>query len=197
MTDKTVVSSETLEIAAPAELVWEVLTDFGRYGEWNQFCPSIEATLEIGSPVKMQVDLGMGLQEQVEYITCIEAPRKITWSMENKPGDPVHADRSQVVEALDEVNHPELVKSPPEDPGTYYLQVGAFRSEVGAERRLSEVVAILPEDVPARVLTSETEDALLHKVWVGPVASLEQEEQIEARIVENNLGTPLRVLVEH
>ena len=102
-----------------------------------------------------------------------------------------------VVEALDEVNHPELVKSPPEDPGTYYLQVGAFRSEVGAERRLSEVVAILPEDVPARVLTSETEDALLHKVWVGPVASLEQEEQIEARIVENNLGTSLRVLVEH
>ena len=102
MTDKTVVSSETLEIAAPAELVWEVLTDFARYGEWNEFCPSIEATLEIGSPVKMQVDLGMGLQEQVEYITLIEAPRKITWSMENKPGDPVHADRSQVVEALDD-----------------------------------------------------------------------------------------------
>ena len=44
----------------------------------------------------MQVDLGMGLQEQVEYITCIEAPRKITWSMANNPGDPIHADRSQV-----------------------------------------------------------------------------------------------------
>ena len=44
----------------------------------------------------------MGLQEQVEYITFIEAPRKITWSMENKPGDPIHADRSQVVEAIDQ-----------------------------------------------------------------------------------------------
>ena len=55
----------------------------------------------MGSPVKMQVDLGSGLQEQVEYITCIDAPTKITWSMENKPGDPIHADRSQVVTTVD------------------------------------------------------------------------------------------------
>lgn len=102
MSDKVVVSSETVTIDAPAELVWQVLVDFPAYGEWNDFCPSIEAQLVIGSPVKMQVDLGSGLQEQVEYITCIEAPRKITWSMENKPGDPVHADRSQVVEPIDE-----------------------------------------------------------------------------------------------
>lgn len=101
MADKIVVSSETVTIAAPAELVWEVLTDFARYGEWNEFCPSIDAELKIGSPVKMQVDLGMGLQEQVEYITCIEPPRMITWSMENNPGDPVHADRSQVVTPID------------------------------------------------------------------------------------------------
>ena len=86
MNDKVIVSSEKVAIAAPADLVWEVLTDFPRYGEWNEFCPSIEATLEIGSPVRMRVDLGMGLQEQVEFITVIDAPRKITWSMENKPG---------------------------------------------------------------------------------------------------------------
>lgn len=102
-----------------------------------------------------------------------------------------------VVEALDEVNHPELVKAPPADPGTYYLQVGAFRSETGAERRLAEVVAILPSGIPARVLTSETENSVLYKVWIGPMSSLEEEERIEARIIENKLGTPLRVLVEH
>lgn len=101
MSDKVVVSSETVTINAPAQLVWEVLTDFSAYGEWNAFCPSIEAQLVMGSPVKMQVDLGMGLQEQVEYITCIEAPRKITWSMANNPGDPIHADRSQVITPLD------------------------------------------------------------------------------------------------
>ena len=95
------VSSDVLTINAPAELVWQVIVDFEHYPLWNEFCPSIEAALELGSPVKMQVDLGSGLQEQVEYITRIEAPTKITWSMENKPGDPVHADRSQVVTALD------------------------------------------------------------------------------------------------
>ncbi|MEH6588123.1 MAG: SRPBCC domain-containing protein [Halioglobus sp.] len=95
------VSSDVLTINASAELVWQVIADFEHYALWNEFCPSIEAVLELGSPVKMQVDLGNGLQEQVEYITCIEAPTKITWSMENKPGDPVHADRSQVVTALD------------------------------------------------------------------------------------------------
>ena len=102
MPDIIVVSSDEVVIDAPAALVWEIITDFEKYGEWNQFCPSIEGELEIGSPVKMQVDLGNGLQEQVEYITCIEAPVKITWSMENKPGDPIHADRSQVVTALDD-----------------------------------------------------------------------------------------------
>ena len=102
MPDIIVVSSDEVVIEAPAALVWEIITDFEKYGEWNQFCPSIEGELEIGSPVKMQVDLGNGLQEQVEYITCIEAPGKITWSMENKPGDPIHADRSQVVTALDD-----------------------------------------------------------------------------------------------
>ena len=102
MSDMIVVSSNVVTIKAPAELVWHVLVDFASYDQWNSFCPSIEAKLEIGSPVKMKVDLGQGLQEQVEFITCIEAPRKITWSMENNPGDPIHADRSQVIEVVDE-----------------------------------------------------------------------------------------------
>ena len=101
MNETITVSSQTVTIAAPAELVWQVIIDFPQYGAWNEFCPSIEAQLEIGSPVKMKVDLGQGLQDQVEYITYIEAPHKITWSMENKPEDPIHADRSQVVTAID------------------------------------------------------------------------------------------------
>jgi uncharacterized protein YndB with AHSA1/START domain len=102
MSDMIVVSSDIVTIEAPAELVWQVLVDFASYDQWNSFCPSIEAELRIGSPVKMKVDLGQGLQEQVEFITCLEAPQKITWSMENNPGDPIHADRSQVIEAVDE-----------------------------------------------------------------------------------------------
>ena len=30
--------SETVEIAAPARLVWEILLDMPRYPAWNPFC---------------------------------------------------------------------------------------------------------------------------------------------------------------
>lgn len=89
------VSSDTVTINAPAALVWEVIVDFANYGQWNEFCPSIKGELKMGEALEMEVDLGNGLQTQVESITCIEPGRKIVWSMANKPGDPVHADRSQ------------------------------------------------------------------------------------------------------
>ena len=99
-----------------------------------------------------------------------------------------------VVEALDEVNHPEMAWQSHEE--TYYLQVGAYRNESGAIRRLAQVRQALPDDVESRILTSETDTALLYKVWVGPIASLDQEVMIETRIVERNLGKPLKVVVD-
>lgn len=95
------VSSETITINAPVELVWQVIVDFENYGEWNEFCPSIKGELKMGEPLEMQVDLGSGLQAQVESITCIEPGRKIVWSMENKPEDPIHADRAQILTPVD------------------------------------------------------------------------------------------------
>ncbi len=102
MITENTVSSTPVEIAAPAALVWEVLVDFPRYGEWNTFCPSAEAELVLDSPIKMQVDLGFGLQENVEYICQIEPERAIAWRMANQPGDPVHAVRTQTLTPLGE-----------------------------------------------------------------------------------------------
>ncbi len=96
------VSSEEVVINAPADLVWSVLVDFENYGKWNDFCPSIKGKPEVGSPVDMQVDLGNGLQQQVEYVTRVEPGHSITWSMENNPGDPIHADRTQRIFPIDE-----------------------------------------------------------------------------------------------
>ena len=48
----------------------------------------------------MMNDLGFSLQTQTEYIICIEATKKIAWSMENKPGDPIHTCQSQYITAL-------------------------------------------------------------------------------------------------
>ena len=41
--------SETVEIAAPARVVWQVLTDMPRYNEWNPFCVRAESALEMGA----------------------------------------------------------------------------------------------------------------------------------------------------
>jgi uncharacterized protein YndB with AHSA1/START domain len=102
MIEEDRVSSEEVTINAPADFVWQVLVDFENYYHWNSFCPAIEAELRMGAPVAMQVDMGNGAQQQVEYITRLEPPQAITWSMENKPGDPIHADRSQFITPIDE-----------------------------------------------------------------------------------------------
>ena len=102
MISEDTVSSDEIEIQAPIELVWDVLVDFANYGQWNKFCPVCEAELVIGSPVKMQVELGFGLQEQVEYICRIDPYEAIAWKMDTKPGDPIHATRTQYLQRLDD-----------------------------------------------------------------------------------------------
>ena len=97
------VSSEETLINAPAELVWSIILDFDNYHVWNRFCPEIRGVPELGCALHMQVDLGNGLQEQVEHVTRLDPDTfTVVWSMENKPGDPIHADRTQRVTPVDD-----------------------------------------------------------------------------------------------
>lgn len=108
---------------------------------------------------------------------------------ENKGTAPV------VVEALDEVNHPELALVPHGE--SYYLQAGAFSLLTGAERQLRDVMQALPDGVPARILESELDDEqIIYKVWIGPLNNIEDELTVERRIIDRNLGRPIRVTVE-
>ena len=102
------VSSELITIHSPSEVVWSILVDFENYALWNEFCPKIDGKLELGEAVTMKVDLGFGLQENVEYITKIEPYHTLVWSMENNPGDPIHADRYQKLVSLDAVSYTHL-----------------------------------------------------------------------------------------
>ena len=104
MIDNDTVSSDILAIEAPAQLVWDVLVDFENYHLWNEFCPQVDAKLELGQPVTMQIDLGNSPQVQVEYLTRIDPPHTIIWSMVNRPGDPIHADRIQRITPIDETS---------------------------------------------------------------------------------------------
>ena len=120
MISNNTVKSDTVEIEAPVELVWAALIDFKNYGKWNTFCPQVRnEALEIGAAVEMMVDLGHGPQQQVEYITLIDPNRAIAWGMENKPGDPIHAVRTQYLTPL--------------DPGRCsYISVDEFSGEAAA-----------------------------------------------------------------
>jgi hypothetical protein len=49
-----------VEIAAPADRVWRVLTDFPAYPEWNPFITRISGKLEVGSRLLLTMSLPEG-----------------------------------------------------------------------------------------------------------------------------------------
>lgn len=48
-----VIESVTVEIDAPATLVWDVLVDYPSYPEWNPYTVAVETTLEVGDPIDL------------------------------------------------------------------------------------------------------------------------------------------------
>lgn len=109
-----------------------------------------------------------------------------------------------VVEAIDERNHPDryarLNPLPVDVQHTkYYLQLGAF-SELRWASELKEQVSELfkkeGRDIGLRILQSEHDEVLLHKVWLGPMADEDQRQSIATMVELANLGKPLNVEVE-
>jgi hypothetical protein len=94
--------SASVEIDAPPEQVWKILTEFDRYAEWNSFNVSMATTFEIGAAVRMEVALiGKRTQMQTEYITTLEPGAKVCWSMNQPPAWLLGATRCQLLEPLD------------------------------------------------------------------------------------------------
>jgi len=89
-----------IEIDAPAERVWQVLTDFRRYPEWNPFMPRVagepagRAELEVF--VRPDGTRGFSLRPR---IVTFRPPRELKW-LARLPGLFVGEQRF-VVEALD------------------------------------------------------------------------------------------------
>jgi len=95
------VIDDTVQIDAPAEVVWRVLTDFPRYGEWNPFCVSAESTLEPGAPITMRVRLlGSGERTQREYIRSVTPQTGFTYCMKPIPLGALHSERSHTLTPL-------------------------------------------------------------------------------------------------
>lgn len=98
-----VVQSNRVEIDAPASVVWDILTDFARYKEWNPFCVDCDSRLEMGAPVKMKLasyTVPGVIVDNLEYICAIEPERLISWELPDMEIWPYPARRDQIIEPL-------------------------------------------------------------------------------------------------
>lgn len=100
------VISETVEINAPASIVWDILIDMPNYPEWNPFCVECESTLEMGAPVKMKlksyVNAGPDFFENTEFVCAKEPEKLISWELPAYDAWPYPARRDQIIEATGE-----------------------------------------------------------------------------------------------
>ena len=95
------VVSEKVAIDAPASVVWGILTDLENYNAWNPFCIRAESTLEMGSPVLMQLvsyTMPGQLQPNVEYVCELDEPHLLSWGARWVEEFPYPARRDQIIE---------------------------------------------------------------------------------------------------
>ena len=82
------VTSIKVEIDAPASLVWDILIDMPKYGEWNPFCIECDSTLEMGAPVNMKLKSYITPDEvfdNCEFICAFEPEKMISWELPYSP----------------------------------------------------------------------------------------------------------------
>ncbi|HWU67912.1 MAG TPA: SRPBCC domain-containing protein [Stenotrophobium sp.] len=94
------VIEKTIEIDAPAALVWEVITDLKRYPEWNPFMRECSTTFRPGDPIDMKVQLMARPQPQREWVLEYVEGRRFAYRMKPVPAGALSSFRSHEVEAL-------------------------------------------------------------------------------------------------
>jgi uncharacterized protein YndB with AHSA1/START domain len=96
------IESVTVEIAAPPDVVWAVLTDYSRYPEWNPFTVRVETAFEVGSVIDLYLPDSRRpghLLLNRECIRAIDAPHYLRYDTDGaQPG--MHAVREQWVTDL-------------------------------------------------------------------------------------------------
>jgi uncharacterized protein YndB with AHSA1/START domain len=100
----TLLRSITVQIDAPAGVVWEVLTDLDNYRIWNPFCISALSTLAMGSAVEMilaDYSGADGTFPNTEYVCAFVPERLLSWELRATPESPYAARRDQVIEPID------------------------------------------------------------------------------------------------
>jgi hypothetical protein len=74
----------TVEIDAPPAAVWQVLTDFPAYGDWNPFIRSIEGTVQEGErlTVRLEPPGGKGMTI-TPTVLAVQPDRELSWKADS------------------------------------------------------------------------------------------------------------------
>jgi hypothetical protein len=93
------VFAETL-IAAPPRIVWSVLVDLPRYGEWNPFAFQVASTLRVGEPIHMRVRMSRRwILNVVDEVRRVEPERLLCWGT-CSPSAILYGDRYQILKPI-------------------------------------------------------------------------------------------------
>ena len=103
-----------------------------------------------------------------------------------------------VVEAIDEINHPDrMIVEETEPP--IYLQTGAFSNRESAERMIGAVGRLIHGaglgGIRVDILESDRgpQEAAFYKVWVGPIASAADRDELSRVFEQGQIGKPIAV----
>jgi demethylmenaquinone methyltransferase / 2-methoxy-6-polyprenyl-1,4-benzoquinol methylase len=92
------------EIAAPPEQVWDALTDFAAYAEWNPFVTCLSGPVRVGAALvaRLEAPGARGMTVRLR-LTKLDRPRELRWEgrfpRARLPGL-VHAERVMAIEPL-------------------------------------------------------------------------------------------------
>lgn len=98
------VRTDPVRIDAPVELVWRILTETEKYGEWNPFTPQVQTDFQIGSPAHLRVRMGLTTVKMTETVCAFEEPRLIAWTKTFGARWFLVAVRRQVLEPVDDTH---------------------------------------------------------------------------------------------
>ncbi|WP_280442726.1 SRPBCC domain-containing protein [Nocardia brasiliensis] len=70
-----------IDMAAPPERVWSVLTDFAAYPGWNPFFVAVDGVAEPGAPLKLHTKFSNRFRTRIFPVTVytVDAPQVLLW----------------------------------------------------------------------------------------------------------------------
>jgi hypothetical protein len=69
----------TADIRAPAETIWEIITDAGRYPDWDSGVERIEGDIAPGEKIKVFSEMNPGRGFPIK-VTEFEPAQRMTWT---------------------------------------------------------------------------------------------------------------------